>query len=109
MEPDHEQHGDTDVQTVYRPRVTESDGSGLGVFALAGIIIGSLLGVLILVGGVWNIIKRRVGSKTEDSSEGSDSDSMELDLTNTDLESRMGTCSRPPSRARSYRYWAVLC
>ena len=33
----------------------------------------------------------------------SDSDSMDLDLTNTDLESRMGDTERPASRARSFR------
>ena len=80
----------------------------VGVFTLAGIIIGSLLGVLILVGGVWNIIKRRRNKAGDnESDDSSDSDSMDLDLANTDLESRMGdmdTVSRPPSRARSYRY-----
>ena len=35
-----------------------SSGS-LGVFSMAGIIIGSLLGVLILVGGGWNLLKLR--------------------------------------------------
>ena len=40
--------------------------------------------------------------ESESSGDSSDSDSMELDLTNTDLESRLGD-TRPPSRARSYR------
>ena len=35
-----------------------SSGS-LGVFSMAGIIIGSLLGVLVLVGGGWNLLKLR--------------------------------------------------
>ena len=94
---------DTGVETVYRPRVTEE--RGVRVFRLAGIIVGSLLGVLIIVGAVWNIVQRQVRHKSESEEEsgGSDSDSMELDLSNTDLESRVGTSSRPPSRARSYR------
>ena len=84
-----------------------NEGS-LGVFAMAGIIIGSLLGALIIVGGVWNIVKLNRGSKggEDESSAGdsSDSDSMDLDLANTDLESRMGDAERPASRARSFRY-----
>lgn len=80
----------------------------IGVFSLAGIIIGSLLGVLIIVGGVWNIVKLNRGSKgggeTEScAGDSSDSDSMDLDLTNTDMESRMGDVERPASRARSFR------
>ena len=93
------------MQTVYRPRVSDSSSS-LSVFYVAGFIIGALLGTLILVGGVWNIVlclKRRGAKGEREDSDGSDSDSMDLDLTNTDLESRMGTSSRPPSRARSYR------
>ena len=74
---------------------------------MAGIIIGSLLGALIIVGGVWNIVKLNRSSKggEDESSAGdsSDSDSMDLDLTNTDLESRMGDTERPASRARSFR------
>ena len=35
-----------------------SSGS-LGVFSMAGITIGSLLGVLVLVGGGWNLLKLR--------------------------------------------------
>ena len=74
---------------------------------MAGIIIGSLLGVLIIVGGVWNIIKHNRSSNKSggdsDTEDTSDTDSMDLDLTNTDLESRMGERDRPPSRARSYR------
>ena len=74
---------------------------------MAGIIIGSLLGVLIIVGGVWNIIKHNRSSNKSggdsDTEDTSDTDSMDLDLTNTDLESRMGDRDRPPSRARSYR------
>lgn len=84
-----------------------SSGS-LGVFSMAGIIIGSLLGVLILVGGGWNLLKLRRQRKgeageSESSGDSSDSDSMELDLANTDLESRLGD-TRPPSRARSYSH-----
>jgi len=83
-----------------------NEGS-LGV-AMAGIIIGTLLGTLIIVGGVWNIVKLNRGSKggEDESSAGdsSDSDSMDLDLTNTDLESRMGDVERPASRARSFSY-----
>ena len=93
---------DTGVETVYRPRVTEE--RGVRVFRLAGIIVGSLLGVLIIVGAVWNIVQRQVRHKSEsEEGGGSDSDSMDLDLTNTDLESRMGDVERPTSRARSFR------
>ena len=106
-----------------------SSGS-LGVFSMAGIIIGSLLGLLILVGGGWNLLKLRrqvrcllfiqyiatimrgvqrkgEGGESESSGDSSDSDSMELDLANTDLESRLGD-TRPPSRARSYRCHLVM-
>merc|ERR1719237_1590035 len=84
-----------------------NEGS-LGVFAMAGIIIGTLLGTLIIVGGMWNIVKLNRGSKggedKSSSGDSSDSDSMDLDLTNTDLESRMGDVERPASRARSFSY-----
>lgn len=107
MAPDHVEQGDSDVQTVYRPRVADSAGSSLTVFTIAGIVIGILLGSLILVGGLWNI-GLTLRRKREDSDSDSDNDSMDLDLSNTDLESRMGTSSRPPSRARSYRYLDCL-
>ena len=72
---------------------------------LVGIVIASLLGALVIVGGLWNLIqnKRRnkAGEESEES-EASDTDSMELDLQNTDLESRVGTISRARSRAPSY-------
>ena len=71
---------------------------------LVGIVIASLLGALILVGGLWNIIKikrrNKTGEEESDESDSSDTDSLELDLKNTDLESRMGTMSRAPSRSR---------
>lgn len=70
---------------------------------LVGIVIGSLLGGLILVGGLWNLIKisrrNKAGEESEES-DSSDTDSLELDLKNTDLESRMGTISRAASRSR---------
>ena len=72
---------------------------------MVGIVIASLLGVLITVGALWNLIKtkrRKKEGEQSDESEASDTDSMDLDLQNTDLESRLGN-SRPPSRARSYR------
>ena len=72
---------------------------------LVGIVIASLLGALIVVGGLWNLIQINRKNKAEeesDESETSDTDSMELDLQNTDLESRVGTISRPRSRAASY-------
>jgi len=75
------------------------------VFMLVGIVIASLLAVLIIIGAVWNLIKLKRKNKDgeqSDESETSDTDSMELDLQNTDLESRLGA-SRPPSRSRSYR------
>ena len=72
---------------------------------LVGIVIASLLGALIVVGGLWNLIqmkkKNKAGEESEDS-EDSDTDSMELDLQNTDLESRVDTISRARSRAPSY-------
>ena len=71
---------------------------------LVGIVIASLLGALILVGGLWNIIKikrrNKTGEEESDESDSSDTDSLELDLKNTDLESRMGTISRAASRSR---------
>jgi len=74
------------------------------LFAMGAIIIGSLLGVLILVGILWNIIdrgrKRKTTDGDSDSHSDSETDSMDLDLENTDLESRVGSI-RPPSRATS--------
>ena len=75
------------------------------MFILVGIVIASLLGALIVVGGLWNIFQNRrrnkAGEESEES-EASDTDSMDLDLQNTDLESRVGTISRARSRAPSY-------
>lgn len=71
--------------------------------AMGGIIVGILLGLLILVGGCWNVLKRsrRKSSSDGDSDQSdSDTDSMDLDLENTDLESRVGSI-RPSSRAGS--------
>lgn len=111
VEPETEQernyYRDSPASSVYNSKSMKN--ASLGVFTMAGIIIGSLLGVLIIVGGVWNIIKhnRSSGSKSggdSDTEDTSDADSMDLDLTNTDLESRMGDRDRPPSRARSYSY-----
>eukprot|EP00090_Calanus_glacialis_P044548 TRINITY_DN7958_c0_g1_i1.p1 TRINITY_DN7958_c0_g1~~TRINITY_DN7958_c0_g1_i1.p1 ORF type:complete len:303 (+),score=54.31 TRINITY_DN7958_c0_g1_i1:436-1344(+) len=72
----------------------------VSVFMLAGIVIGSLLVLLIVFGGVWNLLKmsRKKSSDNQSDSE-SETDSMDLDLQNTDLESRIG--SRPPSRSTS--------
>ena len=70
---------------------------------LVGIVIASLLGGLIIVGGLWNLIKinrRNKAGEESDESDSSDTDSLELDLKNTDLESRMGTMSRAASRSR---------
>ena len=77
----------------------------VSLFMLVGIVIASLLAVLITVGAVWNLIKMKRRNKEgeqSDDSEESDTDSMELDLQNTDLESRLGE-GRPHSRARSSR------
>eukprot|EP00092_Neocalanus_flemingeri_P021702 GFUD01023540.1.p1 GENE.GFUD01023540.1~~GFUD01023540.1.p1 ORF type:complete len:268 (-),score=74.64 GFUD01023540.1:180-983(-) len=72
----------------------------VSVFMLAGIVIGSLLVLLIVIGGVWNLMKmsKKKSSDTQSDSD-SETDSMDLDLQNTDLESRIG--SRPPSRSAS--------
>jgi len=72
----------------------------VSVFMLAGIVIGSLLVLLIVVGSVWNVMKMSRKKSSENQSESdSETDSMDLDLQNTDLESRIG--SRPPSRSTS--------
>lgn len=93
--------------SVYSPQYKLGGGTDIGVFTLAGIVIGSLLAVLIVVGGVWNIIKlnrdKRHKSGESESGDSSDSDSLDLDLENTDIQSRIDAHSRPPSRARSYR------
>jgi len=110
VEPETEQernyYRDRPASSVYNSKSVKN--ASLGVFTMAGIIIGSLLGVLIIVGGVWNIIKHNRSSNKSggdsDTEDTSDTDSMDLDLTNTDLESRMGDRDRPPSRARSYSY-----
>ena len=70
-------------------------------------MIASLLGALIIVGGVWNLVKARrknkAGEQSDESEESdTDSNSMDLDLQNTDLESRVDTISRARSRAPSY-------
>ena len=94
--------GDSLVITGYF-QIAERKSSS--VFMLVGIVIASLLAVLIIIGAVWNLIKLKRKNKDgeqSDESETSDTDSMELDLQNTDLESRLGA-SRPPSRSRSYR------
>jgi len=99
--------GSSGSSSVYSPQYKLGGGTGIGVFSLAGIVIGSLLGVLIVVGGLWNIIKlnrdKRHKSGDSESGDSSDSDSLDLDLANTDMQSRIDAQSRPPSRARSYR------
>lgn len=85
----------------YRPLGQVNDNEKpVSVFMLAGIVIGSLLILLIVFGGVWNLLKmsRKRSSDNQSDSE-SETDSMDLDLQNTDLESRIG--SRPPSRSAS--------
>ena len=75
------------------------------VFLLAGIVIGSLLVLLIVFGGLWNLCnmsrKKKSDDTRSDDSE-SDTDSMDLDLQNTDLESRIGG-SRSVSRVSKSR------
>lgn len=91
--------------SVVNPEIAER--KPVSVFMLVGIVIASLLGALIVFGAVWNFIKikrRNKAGEQSDESEESDTDSMELDLQNTDLENRLEeTSSRPASRARSYR------
>jgi len=71
------------------------------LFTMGAIIIGILLGTLILIGIFWNIVQSR-RKRSDPGSDHSDSetDSMDLDLENTDLESRVGSM-RSPSRAGS--------
>jgi len=89
-----------DTPAIYRPPGTSQNQKPVSVFMLAGIVIGSLLVLLIVVGGVWNMMKmsKKKSSDTQSDSD-SETDSMDLDLQNTDLESRIG--SRPPSRSAS--------
>jgi len=90
------------VHSLYQQPGTRSPGGEkpVNVFMLAGVVIGSLLILLIVIGGVWNLMKmNRKKSSDNQSDSDSETDSMDLDLQNTDLESRIG--SRPPSRSAS--------
>jgi len=80
--------------------IRHASQKSISVFLLAGIVIGSLLVLLIVFGGIWNLIKMSRSKSSDNQSDSeSETDSMDLDLQNTDLESRIG--SRAPSRSTS--------
>lgn len=83
----------------------EARASPKALFTLGAIVVGILLGVLVIVGIVWNIIqssrRKKAGGESDSESSDSDTDSLELELENTDLESRVGSIRRPHSRAAS--------
>lgn len=72
------------------------------LFTVGAMVVGGLLGSLVLVGMLWNLVKKGRNKSADSDSDHSDSDtdSMDLDLENTDLESRVGSM-RAPSRAGS--------
>ena len=75
----------------------------VSVFMLAGLVVAGLLVLLVVVGGLWNLVNLGRGKRDGDTdSEEGDSDSLELELEHTDLESRAGSrCGTRTRRARS--------